>query len=270
MSRVICRIGPLVFWQYAVCLVILPLYFPIAMLVSDEDTWPGWLLPRGVIAALVVAVIVWRHPLLDLIDRAALIEPEGEPRRNKRALRVERHFHVFLYTCLASGLLAVFQSLSMVESAGMANGLLAYLLGWHLFLSFPLMAWAKNRDAERPLPPKRAAAPPGLAELWVVPPDDDGEEGPVTVALKTEGIRSLEEVVVAVLGRPVLPAVDGGRRRWSIEVDGAPVGELTQSWHHPRWWPPIEWNASPSTLFKSERVTFRPIDGPRRPESPML
>lgn len=102
MTRVICRIGPLVFWQYAVCLVILPLYFPIAILVSDEDTWPGWLLPRGVIAALVVAVIVWRHPLLDLIDRAALIEPEGEPRRNKRALRVERHFHVFLYTWRAA------------------------------------------------------------------------------------------------------------------------------------------------------------------------
>jgi hypothetical protein len=249
-----------VFWQYAVCLVILPLYFPIAMLVSDEDTWPGWLLPRGVIAVLFVAVIVWRHPLLDLIDRAALIEPEGEPRRNMRALRVKRHFHVFLYACLASGLLAVFQSLSMVESAGRANGLLAYLLGWHAFLVLTLMAWAKNRGAERPLPPKRAAAPPDLAELWVVPPD---KEGPVTVAVKTEGIRSLEEVVVAVLGRPVLPAADGGRRRWSIEVDGAPVGELTQSWHHPRWWPPIEWSVSPSSPFKGGRVTFRRLDGSR-------
>jgi hypothetical protein len=260
MTRVIHRIGPLVLWQYAVCLALLPLYFPIAWLAS-ENTWSGWL-PRGVIVALIVAVLLWRHPIAGLIDRAALIEPEGEVRRSMRALRVERHFGIFLNVCMVSGLFALFQSLSMVEAAGMANGLLAYLLGWHILLVLPLMLWAKSRDAERPLPPKRDTTP-GLAELWIVPPDEDGEEDLITVAVKTDGIRSLEEVVVAVLGREVLPAVDGGRRRWSIVVDGAPVGELVQSWHHPRWWPPIEWNASPSTLFKGDRVTFRPVGSSR-------
>jgi hypothetical protein len=127
MTRVIHRIGPLVLWQYAVCLALLPLYFPIAWLAS-ENTWSGWL-PRGVIVALIVAVLLWRHPIAGLIDRAALIEPEGEVRRSMRALRVERHFGIFLNVCLVSGLFALFQSLSMVEAAGMANGLLAYLLG---------------------------------------------------------------------------------------------------------------------------------------------
>ncbi|MBO3735561.1 hypothetical protein [Glycomyces niveus] len=80
------------------------------------------------------------------------------------------------------------------------------------------------------------------------------------MVVRTEGIRSLEEVVVAVLGRPALPAITGGKRRWSIVVDGAAVGELTQSWQHPRWWPPIDWSASPSSLFKGDRVVFRLVD----------
>lgn len=259
MSGMLRRIGPFVLWQYAVCLAILPVYFPIALL-ALENTWPRWLLSRGAIAALVIAVLLWRNPIARLIDSVALLEPEGETRRGMRPLRVERHFGVFLNVCLGSGLLAIFQSLTMVESAGMANGLLAYLIAWHGFLVIPAVLWARNREAERPLPPKRGTTAPGIAELWVVPPDEDGEDAPVTVAVKVEGIRSLEEVVVAVLGRQVLPAIIGGKRRWSIVVDGVPVGELTQSWQHPRWWPPIEWDVSPPALFKGGRVTFRPVD----------
>lgn len=258
MSRVIRRIGPLVLWQYAVCLAILPLYFPIALL-ALENTWPRWLLSRGVIAALVIAVFVWRSPITGFIDRAALVEPEGETARKMRAVRVERHFDVFLTACLLSGLLAIFQSLTMAESSGLLNGLLAYFIAWHFALFIPLMVWARFRHAE-PLPPKRGTTAPGITELWIVPPDEDAEEGPITIAVKVDGIRSLEEVVVAVLGHQVLPATKGGKRQWSVEVNGAPVGELTQTWHHPRWRPPIEWTASPSSLFKGERVVFRPVE----------
>jgi hypothetical protein len=259
MRRAIRRIGPLVLWQYIVCLAILPLYFPIALL-ALEDTWPRWLLSRGAIVALGIAVLVWLNPMRGFIDRAALVEPEGETPRKMRAFRVERHFDVFLATCLVSGLLALLQSLSTVESWGLTHGLLTYLIVWHFMLVIPLMLWARNRDAERPLPPKRGTIAPGIAEYWIVSPDEDDESGQITIAVKVEGIRSLEEVVVAVLGRRVLPAIDGGKRRWSIVVDDAPVAELTQSWQHPRWWPPIDWDASPSALFKGGRVTFQPVD----------
>lgn len=261
MNRVIRRIGPLVLWQYVICVAMAPLYFLTASTV--DDTWPGWLLPRGVIVSLVIAVVVWRDQIFGLLDKFVLLGPEGRAPRKTGALRVERHFGVFLVVCLASGLLAIFQSLSMVESAGMVNGFLAYLLAWHGFLVIPLAVWARNRDAERPLPPKRGTMPPGIAEFWIVPPDDEVEGGPVTVAVKVDGIRSVEAVVVAVLGRQVLPPVAGGKRRWSITVDGVAVGEVTQSWHHPRWWPPIEWRVSPSSLFKGERVVFQPVDSER-------
>ncbi|MDA1363040.1 hypothetical protein O1R50_25735 [Glycomyces luteolus] len=259
MNRVIRRVGPLVLWQYAVCLAILPLYFPIALL-ALENTWPRWLLSRGVIVALVIAFFVWRNPVIGFIDRAALLEPEGEAPRRMRAFRVERHFGVFLTTCLMSGLLSLLQSLSMIESWGMAHGLLTYLITWHFMLILPLMLWARNRDAERRLPPERGTTAPGVAELWILPPEEDGEDGLVTVAVKVDGIRSLEEVVVAVLGRQVLPEINVGKRRWSIVVVGVSVGELTQTWQHPRWWPPIEWNASPSSLFRGQRIALRPID----------
>jgi hypothetical protein len=258
MSRAIRRIGPLVFWQYVVCLALLPLYFLLALTV--EDTWPGWLGSRGIIAALGVAVFVWLRPIARFIDRVALQETEGEPPRKMRVLRVERHFQVFLLICMVSGLLALLQSLSMVEAAGMASGLLAYLLGWHIMLILPLMMWVKDRATERPLPPKRGDMAPGISEFWIVPPDEEDADGPITVVVRTEGIRSLEEVVVAVLGRPALPAITGGKRRWSIVVDGAAVGELTQSWQDPRWWPPIDWSMSPSSLFKGDRVVFRLVD----------
>ena len=151
--------------------------------------------------------------------------------------------------------MAIFLSLTMAESAGMANGLLAYLIGWHIALVIPLAVWAKNRDAEQ-APPKRGTKVPGIAELWVVPPDEDDQDGPITVAVRTDGIRSLEEVVVAVLSSRVLPSLKGGEERWSIVVDGVTVGELTQTWHHPRFWPPIDWNTSPSSPFKGDRAVF--------------
>lgn len=260
MSRVIRRIGPLALWQYAVCLAVLPFYFPIAWLV-EPDTWSGWLLPRGVIVLLLGAVLLWRRPIADFIDKVALLEPEGEAPRNIRAFRVERHFHVFMVSCIVSGLLAILQSLSMVESAGMAYGLLAYLLGWHLCLFIPLMMWARSRSADRPPPAKRGTTPE-IADMWIVPPDEDDDPS-ITVAVKVDGIRNVGEVVAAVLGREVLPPATHGDQRWSVVVGGAAVGELTQTWHHPHWWPPIEWIVSPSSQFEGGRVGFRPSDSER-------
>lgn len=258
MRTVIRRFGPLVLWQYVVCVALMTLYVPIALL-ALENTWPRWLLSRGAVVAVAgLAIFVLRDPIFRLIDWAALVEPDGEPPRRMRVLRVERQFGVFLAVCLVSGLLAILQSLNMVETAGMLNGFLAYLIGWHFTLLLPVMLWARSRDAEQ-LPPSRGILASGIAELWIVPPDEDEEGGPITVAVRVEGIRSLEEVVVAVLGCQVLPALDGGRRQWSVVVDGTPVGDLIQTWHHPRWWPPIEWTTSPSSLFKGERVIFRPV-----------
>jgi hypothetical protein len=265
MSRVIRRIGPWALWLYAICAIGLPLYFAIAQLIL-ENTWPSQLLASGLILAPLAAVIIFRNPLSALIDNVALVEPDGSTPRRWRGLRLERHANVFLLGSLATISLALHVSRSIVESSGLAIGLLAYMLAWHGTLLLPLTLWAKHRDAERPLPPKRGTTAPGIAELWIVPPDEEGEEGedgPIAMAVRTEGIRSLEEVVVAVLGRPVLPAIEGGERRWSIVVDDAPVGELIQSWQHPRWWPPIEWSVSPSSPFKGGRVTFRPLDGSR-------
>jgi hypothetical protein len=262
MRSVIRRFGPLVLWQYVVCVTLVTLYVPIALL-ALENTWPRWLLSRGAVVALAgLSIFVLRDPIFRLIDRAALVEPDGAPPRKMRMLRVERQFDVFLAACLVSGLLAIFQSLSMVESAGMLNGLLAYLLAWHFMLLLPLMFWARSRDAKQ-LPPSRGIPASGITELWILPPDEDEEDGPITVAVRVDGIRSLEEVVVAVIQSQVLPGIDGGRRQWSVVVDGTPVGDLTQSWHHPRWWPPVDWIASPSSLFKGERVTFRPVGSGR-------
>jgi hypothetical protein len=261
MSRVIRRIGPLMFWQFVMCTAGLPFYFVTAWL-TLKNTWPDRLLASAMILAIMAAIAVFRYPILAFIDRVALVEPDGEPPRNARALRLWRHTDVYLFGCLMCVVIALHASRDMVASSGVIVGLLAYLIAWHLCLFLPILLWVRSRDAEQ-LPPKRGTTAAGIAEFWIVPPGEDDEDGLVIVAVNVDGIRSLEEVVVAVLGRQVLPALNGGKRRWSVVVDGVSVGELTQSWQHPRWWPPIDWNASPSALFKGGQVTFRPVDGPR-------
>lgn len=244
-------------WQYAVCIAVLPLYFLFALL-ALENTWPGWLLAMGLIVASMLAILAFRDRIAQFIDKAVLVEPDGESPRRMRALRVERQHGIFLTTCLVSGQMAIIQTQRVVESSGILNGFFVYLIFWHVMLILPLMLWARTRDAEQ-LPPPRGIPASGIAELWIVPPDEDEEDGPITVAVKVDGIRSLEEVVVAVLQTQVLPTIDGGWRKWSVVVDGTPVCDLTQSWHHPKWWRPIEWSTSPSSLFRGERVTFRPV-----------
>jgi hypothetical protein len=272
MRTAIRRFGLVMLWQYAVCIAVLPVYF-LAALLAVANTMPRWFLAVGVILALLLTIGAFRDRIYQFIDKAVLVEPDGEPRRRMRALRVDRQFDVFLATCLLSGLMTIAQTLRVVESSGIVSGLFAYLITWHVMLIFPLMLWARSKGAEQ-LPPPRGIPASGIAELWIVPPDDDDDEegGPITVAVKVDGIRSLEEVLVAVLQNQVLPALDGGQRQWLVVVDGTPVGDLTQTWHHPRWWRPIEWTTSPSSLFKGERVTFRPVGSGQhgRPPDPKV
>lgn len=95
MTRVIRRIGPLVLWQYVNCVVGIPLYFGMALL-TLERTWPSRLLVSGVLLALLAAIVVFRNPLFALIDRVALVDPDGASPRRARVLRLERHADVFL------------------------------------------------------------------------------------------------------------------------------------------------------------------------------
>jgi hypothetical protein len=221
-----------------------------------DDFATAWWYPA---ALVVVPGAVWIIVALktDLLDKLILVEREGEPPRRYRALRVERRYSLFIVTAPAVGLLATIQALNTWGFPELSGTLLAYLVLWHVFQVLPLWLWLADRAiASSRLPPAETEVFRGVWVSGVT--SEAGPEGAVVVAgVRVEGVRSVETVVNAVVGQQILPALTGGRRRWVLAVDGEPVGELIQGWQHSRWWPPIEWTASPSGLFKGERIEFR-------------
>jgi hypothetical protein len=243
------RFAVLLLWQFATCIVGLPFYFAIAVLTLDQ-TWPSRLTATGMILALLVAIFVFRNPLTAFIDKAALAAPDGAPARRASGLRLDRHLELYLLGCLLVIPMALHLSRDWIEVSGVGAGLLAYLICWHLCLVFPAMLWARAKSTE-PLPPKHSSD--GIAELAVLAVAPPGEgDGPITVTVRVDRTLSLRAVVAAVLRRQVLPTISGGKRQWTIMIEGVPVAVVTQTWEHPRWWPPVDWIGDPEEPFPAD------------------
>ncbi|GAA2320418.1 hypothetical protein GCM10009853_093170 [Glycomyces scopariae] len=150
------------------------------------------------------------------------------------------------------GVMAVLASIDLVEAYGLAGATLAFVILWHVLQVLPrAWAWAGSLGRSEESPPE----PRGVVRQ-IAGGEDSGR---IEVAVRVGEARSINEVLTGVLELKVLPTLRGGSRRWTVFVDGAPLGELTQTWQHPRWWREIEWEdeVSPSALFKGERIEFR-------------
>ncbi|MBO3735562.1 hypothetical protein [Glycomyces niveus] len=72
------------------------------------------------------------------------------------------------------------------------------------------------------------------------------------MTVRVDRTLSLRAVVAAVLRRQVLPTISGGKRQWSIMIECVPVAVVTQTWEHPRWWPPVDWIGDPEEPFPAD------------------
>lgn len=77
-----------------------------------------------------------------------------------------------------------------------------------------------------------------------------------------DGPATMRSVVAALAGSQLLPGLSGGNRTWSVSIDERPVAAVTQTWEHPRWWPPIDRSADPDEPFPEGGVLRTRPGGP--------
>ncbi|SDL83434.1 hypothetical protein SAMN05216298_0188 [Glycomyces sambucus] len=245
------RFGPLCLWSSAVVVAMYPNLLLIVWLDDSGSEMMRWW-SRGLIYLEVAALFLAFVSRKRLAD--GLSETAGSGRRWPG---IEPSFEVIVVLQPLVCLLATMQSLDLVRSNGLGAGTISYLAMWAVFQLLPWTLFFKNRTP-KPLPPRPGASGSDSLRLWHVSDREDDSDR-VEVAVRVEEPLSIAEVLGTALRYQVLPAVPGGTRRWTVLVDGAPMGELTQTWQHPRWWREIEWadEVSPSALFKGERIEFR-------------
>ncbi|GAA1688866.1 hypothetical protein GCM10009830_40570 [Glycomyces endophyticus] len=245
------RFGPLCLWSSAIVVAMYPNLLLIVWLDdsgSDLMTWWSSGLIYLETGAFFLIVFSWKG----VVDGIS-----GSAGSGRRWHGIQPGFEIIVVLQPVVALLATLLSLDLVRSNGLEAGTISYFAKWAVFQLLPWMLYFKHRTP-KPLPPRPGISGSDSVRLWYVT-DREDDTDQVEVAVRVEEPLSIAEVLGTVVGNQVLPAVPGGTRRWTVLVDGAPVGELIQTWQHPRWWQETEWEdeVSPSALFKGERIEFR-------------
>ncbi|THV39767.1 hypothetical protein [Glycomyces buryatensis] len=264
MRRLIRRFGPALFWQFAWFAVVT---IPVAALtywIASDGSFLKWLWAIG----MLVGVILARKAIF----RLAIGEQEDRPDEDGtsaaphlfRHLKVSDDLRLPVVLMCMFGYVTTVQGIGYAGDHGFAVAMRLTSITWPIWFVLVWSWWALfgRRASPNSLPPPVL---PGsdLVDARLSPGEDSEDPEVVTVSVSARKVASIEQVVYSVVLLQLIPAIEGGKRRWTVNVDGEPVAIATQTWEHPRWWPPFQWSADPSATYTGTTIAFAPADTKR-------
>jgi hypothetical protein len=145
---------------------------------------------------------------------------------------------------------------SMMETSAREGFFYAASMFTVLFILFVAGAWIawswgylRPKSDDEPGDVPRGVEAGGLR--FIAEPDGDGSDQ-LGFRVVADDSATMRSVLAAFAGAQLLPHLSGGNRTWLVSIDERPVAVMTQTWEHPRWWPPIEWSADPDESFPAD------------------
>jgi hypothetical protein len=249
MNRLLSKYGPLLFWQFAwLALVSLPLAVLIFWLASD-GTYLMWAWATGLLILAGIAAFNLIEPFARLIS--------WRRRFGRLAVDPDRRVVVLMHCWLS--FFAILQGVGSANGWGFASGMRMFAVMWVVMFTGVWIWWAMigRHPATTPLPPP---ALPGSAVVDARIVSDGRDEDPdtITVSVVAREPATTDKALYSVVLLQLIPSITGGKRRWNVRIDGESVATVTQTWEHPRWWPPIEWNGDASAMYAGKTIAFTP------------
>jgi hypothetical protein len=253
MNQLLSRYGPLLFWQFAwLALVSLPLTTLIYWLASD-GTFLMWAWSFGLLVLAGIAAFNLIEPFARLIS--------WRRRFGRLAVAPDCRVVVLMHCWLS--FLATLQGISSASDWGIVSGMRMFAVMWAVVFMGVWIWWALigHRPAATPLPPP---ALPGSALVDARIVSNGGDEDPdtITVSVGAREPTTTDKALYSVMLLQVIPSISGGKRRWTVRIDGESAATVTQTWEHPRWWPPIEWTGDASAMYAGKTISFTPTGTP--------
>lgn len=159
---------------------------------------------------------------------------------------------------LAPGVpVAASSAINIAMQRGFVIAALTFTVVFILFVTCLWTAWARGylraEAHEEPQEPKRPRGLEAGGMRFIT--EEHGEGGDeLGFRVVVDGSVSTRAVLTAFTAARLLPRLPGGSRTWSVLVEERPVAVATQTWEHPRWWPPIEWSMDPDEPFPAGGV----------------
>ncbi|THV21239.1 hypothetical protein [Glycomyces paridis] len=248
MRDAIRRFGPVLFWQYAWLLAVV---LPIGMLAA-------WIASGGSISEFLCAIGMTITAMFGLLFSKSFRAFADGGRLGRisipEALRIPEGMTNLFVTPLLFSLIVPAQAIQpqIASRPGFSAALM--VASWHgmMILTWVMWAFGGLRTDNDAIGPRTDPGPGRTRSRFA-----GMEDGTTSVEVEPSEALTLSEAVKDVLEAQYLPPVRGGRREWTVLVDGEAVGVVTQSWEHPRFWRPVEWSADPKTPFEGREVSFR-------------
>lgn len=252
MNTKLRRYGPVVFWLYAWFLIVAA---PLALLtywIAGRSPM-GWWYGCGLV---LIALLGWLAIGRGIIRVLTGNGPRGL--RLPRALRLHEDMGGLVAFGYGYSSVSVFSGLNLASEGYFVFSLTTLPISWHLMMLLAWLAWWYNVIRPSAESGPRTDPGPGLTRARFVPEESTG--GVVSVSVAPEKELTLAEAVNEAARLQFLPALRGGTRVWTVLVDDVAVGSLTQTWEHPKHWPPAELYVDPDVAFTGRRVSFGLVD----------
>lgn len=241
MRHSVRRFGPVLLWQLSTLMLWLAAFAIAAPLRQSLDR----MLPQPLGVLLVLLLVIGVPAFLQEFLRGLLARSW-----NGRPPAIAADFTRLTGTLMPA--IPVVAS-STINTSFRAGFLYAASIFTILFIAFAACTWAawawgylRPADGEETRELPRGVEAAGLRFIADGVGDGADERGFRVIADDPATMRS---VVAAFIGAQLLPGLPGGSRNWSVSVGERPIAVGTQTWEHPRWWPPIEWSADPDEPF---------------------
>ncbi|GAA2122503.1 hypothetical protein [Glycomyces algeriensis] len=249
MRQLLSRYGPVLLWQFAwLALVSLPLATLIYWLASD-GTFLMWAWAAGVLVLAAIAAFNLSEPFARLIS--------WRHRFGRLAVDPDRRVVVLMHCWLSFP--AILPGVNTASDWGFASGMRMFAVMWVVMFAGAWIWWALigRGSAAAPLPPPTL---PGSALVDARIVSNGGDEDPdtITVSVAAREPATNDKALYSVMLLQLMPSIKGGERRWNVRIDGESAATVTQTWEHPRWWPPIEWTGDASAMYAGKTISFTP------------
>lgn len=261
MNRFARKYGPVLFWQFAwFAAVALPLAALTAWLAADRSLlmfyWSLGLVLAATFGFIKIFLPHMGFFFLEAEEDAgdALARPH---RLGRLAMGSDLRHPVFLSWGLSIPLTG--SSTLFASDYSFGSGLKVFLSYWAILFAGVWLWWAFiGRHPDPESLPRPALPGADLVDARFLPQSDEAAPDTVAVAASPRMDASTEKIVYSIVLLQLLPAISGGSRRWTVRIGGEPVAVLTQTWEHPRWWPPIEWVTDKESSFSEATISFSP------------